>query len=189
MKTTKFNRVVMNRGNKHVQFILAFWAVAAFLFMSGCSTIQGAGGNSPSAREWKNGIRGSWYLARIDKENFPSEYAVKSLFEEAPPECFEESIWNLPANGNGSITFTSEGRLCAPGAIRNIQWTIYNPGAEGGEPQFQFKKIYPGDNPRHVLTGYRLELAYADQETLRMVMLVPLEGRTGRLVFNFIKYE
>ncbi|HZH54564.1 MAG TPA: hypothetical protein VFD72_02845 [Sphingobacteriaceae bacterium] len=156
--------------------------------LTGCTTQQGNVNNSPTASAWKNGVRGQWYLTSIDKENFPAEYVVKSLFDEAPPECFVESVWNLPLNGKGNITFTSEGRLCAPGAVRNIQWSIYNPGRGAGEPQFQFKKIYPGDNPRNVVTGYRLDLAYADDEQLRMVMHVPLDGRTGRLIFNFIKY-
>lgn len=185
-KNTNF----MSLGTTYLNVTRFLWLIAVFgvFAFTGCTTQQGNVDQSPSASAWKNGIRGQWYLTSIDKENFPAEYSVKSLFEEAPPECFVESVWNLPLNGKGSITFTSEGRLCAPGAVRNIQWSIYNPGREGGEPQFQFKKIYPGDNPRNVVTGYRLDLAYADDDQLRMVMLVPLEGRTGRLIFNFIKY-
>src|SRR5690606_40792246 len=58
----------------------------------------------------------------------------------SPAECFIGSVWNLPNNGNGSITFDADGQLCAPGAVRNIVWSIHNPGKEMGEPQFQFKK-------------------------------------------------
>lgn len=166
-----------------------FFAVLGLIVFQGCTAIQGGVNNGPSAAAWKNGVRGTWQLSSIEKENFPADYVVKSLFDEAPPECFTESVWTLPSHGAGSITFTSAGRLCAPGAVRNIEWSIYNDAQDGTGPFFQFKKIYPGDNPRHVLTGYRMVLAYADEQVMRMVMQVPLDGQMGRLVFNYTKVQ
>jgi hypothetical protein len=154
--------------------------------LTNCSSIQSANDGGPSALAWKNGLKGEWALMRIEKADFAAEYTVKSLFEEAPPECFLESVWNLPGNGMGSIQFTSAGRLCAPGAIRNIQWSISKDRTTGAN-QFQIKKIYPGDHPKHVLTAYHLDLAYADDKDLRMVMNVPLTNGNGKLIFHFKK--
>ena len=162
------------------------------LGLSACKTQQNQGNasvnNSPSATAWKNGVKGTWILKEIEKENFPQNYTVKNIFEEAPAECFLGSIWTLPNNGNGNIQFEEEGLLCAPGAIRNIHWSIYNPGKDAGEPEFQFKKIYPGDKASQVVTGYRMQLAYADEETLVMKMPIKIENRTANLIFNFVKY-
>lgn len=156
--------------------------------LTNCSSYQAASDGGPSAIEWKKGIKGAWALMRIEKANFATEYTVKSLFEEAPPECFIESIWNLPSRGLGYIKFTSEGRLCAPGAVRNIQWNIVR-DPNKGTSQFQLKKIYPGDNPKHVLTVYPLDMAYADEENMRMVMNVPLASGTGKLIFHFKRLQ
>lgn len=164
---------------------MAMLAVITLSLNLGCTTMRSPADGSPSALEWKNGVKGTWLLTHIDKDGFPAEYAVKSLFEEAPPECFVESTWHLPSNGMGNIRFASEGRLCAPGAVRNIQWSIHNPGRDRGVMQFELKKIYPGDNPKNVLTVYRMDLAYADDKSMRMVMNVPLGSTTGRLIFNF----
>lgn len=179
----------MNRTKFSTPIVPTMIAALAVWLLAGCTTLKSPADGSPTALEWKNGVKGTWLLTSIDKDHFPPEYSVKSLFEEAPPECFLQSTWHLPANGMGQIRFASEGRLCAPGAVRNIQWSIYNPGRDQGELQFQLKKIYPGDNPKNVLTGYRLDLAYADQETLRMVMDVPLSGVTGKLIFHFKKLQ
>lgn len=162
-------------------------AVFGLLVFSSCSSQQGAVDGSPSATAWRNGVKGQWRLTSIDRENFPSAYSVKTVFEEAPPECFIGSIWNLPNNGKGSITFNADGQLCAPGAVRDIVWSIYNPGRDMGEPQFQFKKIYPGDKPSNVTAGYRLDLAYADAEQLVLRMPLSLDGQTGYLVFTFAR--
>lgn len=158
------------------------------VMLTACTAQQGAVNGSPSAAAWRNGVKGQWVLKSVDKENFPEAYSVKTIFEEAPAECFIGSVWNLPNNGNGSITFDADGQLCAPGAVRNIVWSIHNPGKEMGEPQFQFKKIYPGDKPSNVTAGYRLDLAYADAEKLVLRMPLDLDGQTSHLVFNFVRY-
>ncbi|MFC3196548.1 hypothetical protein ACFOET_02865 [Parapedobacter deserti] len=169
--------------NKSLFLFAALFSVSVF-FIS-CASQRGAVEGSPSASAWRSGVRGQWVLHAIDKENFPPAYSVKTVFEEAPAECFIGSVWNLPNNGRGSITFDAEGKLCAPGAVRNIVWSIYNPGKGNGDPQFQFKKIYPGDKPSNVTAGYRLELSYADAEHLTLRMPLDLEGKSGYLVFNF----
>jgi len=164
-------------------------AICLLILSVSCSSQQGAVEGAPSAAAWRSGVKGQWVLQSIDKENFPTAYSVKSVFEEAPAECFIGSVWNLPNNGKGTITFDAEGKLCAPGAVRNIVWSIYNPGKTGGQPQFQFKKIYPGDKPSNVTAGYRLDLSYADADQLVLRMPLDLEGKTGYLVFNFERLQ
>ncbi|KAF5271268.1 hypothetical protein FQR65_LT17657 [Abscondita terminalis] len=136
--------------------------------------------DGPSAYQWRGGVKGTWILNTITRENIPSAYTIKTVFEEAPAECFEGSVWDFPSNGKGSIEFTAEGTLCAKGAVRNIVWSIYNPGKRGGEPQFQFKKIFSGDKARNVKTGYRMDLSFSDGEKLVMKMPVDL-GQWYRL--------
>ncbi|EFK59497.1 lipocalin family protein [Sphingobacterium spiritivorum] len=181
--------------------ILTFVAILAGVFLfSSCgaqrkTTSSSGSSNSsstevndgPSASEWKGGVKGTWILNTITRENIPAAYTIKTVFEEAPAECFEGSVWNFPSNGKGSIEFTAEGTLCAKGAVRNIVWSIYNPGKMGGQPQFQFKKIYSGDKARNVTTGYRMDLSFSDGEKLVMKMPVDLDNGTGYLVFNFSK--
>lgn len=169
--------------NKTLFFLVAL--ISASFLLTSCSAQQGAADGMPSAASWRKGVKGQWVLHSVDKENFPTAYSVKTIFEEAPAECFIGSVWNLPNNGNGSITFDAEGTLCAPGAVRNIVWSIYSPVKGNGQPRFQFKKIYPGDKPSNVTAGYRLDLSYADADQLVLRMPLDLDGQTGSLVFNF----
>jgi len=148
-----------------------------------------AGASGPSASQWRSGIKGKWVLNSVTRENIPAAYTVKNIFDEAPVDCFIGSEWNLPGgNYKGSITFNTSGTLCANGAVRTIIWDVYNPGKSGGEPQFQFKKLYAGDKASNVTSGYRMDLSYANEGSLVMKMPVPLDsGSTGYLVFNFSK--
>ena len=145
----------------------------------------------PSASQWKSGVRGTWVLNSVTRENIPAAYTVKNIFDEAPVDCFIGSEWHLPGgNHRGSITFNTSGTLCADGAVRTIIWDIYNPGKMGGEPEFQFKKLYAGDKASNVTSGYRMDLSYANEETLVMKMPVALDNNsTGYLVFDFTKVD
>lgn len=143
--------------------------------------------NKPTPSQWKKALKGAWVLNSVDRENLPQSYTVKTIFEEAPPECFIGSVWTLPSSGKGNITFSADGRLCAPGAVRNIVWSIYNPGANIGEPQFQMKKVYAGEKASAVQTGYRLALSYTDGNKLVLRMPVTTDEGNSFLVFNFTR--
>lgn len=155
------------------------------LFLTACSAQRGT--SSPTAASWKNGVKGVWSLRSIDKENFPQSASVKSIFDEAPMECFIGSEWNLTGSGKGTITFSQEGTSCAPGAVREIFWSIFKDDNINGA-HFQFKKIMPGDKARDVTAGYRLELVSAMDGT--MVMRMPIDAggtTTSYLVFTFVQ--
>ncbi|KKX50177.1 hypothetical protein L950_0211675 [Sphingobacterium sp. IITKGP-BTPF85] len=77
---------------------------------SSSSTAMSTG---PSASDWKGAVKGTWVLNTIDRENLPASYTIKSVFEEAPAECFIGSTWTLPGNGKGNISFSADGKLCA----------------------------------------------------------------------------
>jgi hypothetical protein len=180
---------------KHILSLVSLFA--AVLLVTSCgaqkkdnSTSVGnvASVSGPSVSQWRAGVKGKWVLNSVVREDIPQNYVVKNIFDEAPVDCFIGSVWDLPEGyQRGSITFHTSGTLCADGAIRTIVWSIYNPG-KAGEPEFQFKKIYAGDKPSNVLSGYRLKLSYADKEKLVLKMPVNLsDGAIGYLVFTFNK--
>jgi len=154
------------------------------LFLGACTAQQG--NTSPSASSWRNGVKGQWTLTSVEKESFPTGASVKSIFDEAPVGCFIGSTWNLTGSGKGTITFNEAGNLCAPGAVRDIFWSInQNPGSTSS--QFQFKKIMPGDRAKDVTAGYSLDLVSANDNGLVLSMPLDLGGSTGYLVFHFSK--
>lgn len=180
--------------HRKILLVIAFISTAVFLGSCGAQKKAGASHSSagvnqgPSASQWKAGTRGVWVLNSVEREDIPESYTIKNIFDEAPVDCFIGSVWNLPGgNHRGSITFNAQGTLCADGAVRTIVWSIYNPKNDYEQPQFQFKKIYAGEKASNVVSGYRLDLSYADENSLEMRMPIPLENGTGNLVFNFTK--
>lgn len=183
---------------KHILSLLSLFTVIALL--SSCGAQRKDGGYSsgssntttspsgPTASQWRNGVKGTWVLNSVTRQDIPQSYTVKNIFDEAPVDCFIGSVWHLPTgNYKGSISFNASGTLCATGAVRTIIWSIPNPG-NGGEPEFQFKKLYAGDKASNVTTGYRLGLSFADGNSLTMKMPVDLDnGSRGYLIFNFSK--
>lgn len=182
---------------KHLLSVVSLFAVV--LLMTSCGAQKKGSVNNgssvssaatgPTASQWNAGVKGQWVLNSVTRQDIPQTYVVKNIFDEAPVDCFIGSIWNLPGgNQRGTITFNTSGTLCADGAVRTILWSIYNPGKMGGQPEFQFKKLYAGEKASNVTSGYRLELSYADDGKLVMKMPVDLGGGSmGYLIFNFTK--
>lgn len=166
------------------RFIKVFSLVAfVTLFLGACSAQRG--NTSTSAGAWKSAVKGQWILTSIQEENFPRGASVKTIFDEAPKDCFIGSQWNLIPSGKGAITFTETGTLCAPGSVRQIFWSIIK-DEMNQTVGFQFKKILPGDKAKDVTVGYRLELESAGDG--RMTMRMPVDvgnSEGGYLIFNF----
>lgn len=181
---------------KHILSLVSLFVVIALL--SSCGAQRKDGGYStgstssttasgPSASQWRNGVKGTWVLNSVTRQDIPQSYTIKNIFDEAPVDCFIGSVWNLPTgNYKGSISFNASGTLCANGAVRTIIWSIFDP-KNGSNPEFQFKKLYAGDKASNVTTGYRLGLSFADGQTLTMKMPVDLDNGTGYLIFNFTR--
>src|SRR5690606_33112147 len=146
--------------------------------------------DGPSASQWRSGLKGKWVLNSVDREDIPAVYTIKNIFDEAPVDCFLGSVWTLPGgNYRGSIAFNASGTLCADGAVRTIVWSVYDDKNDNAQPEFQFKKIYAGESPKNVTSGYRLDLSYSDGQSLVMRMAIPLDEGSGNLVFNFTKIQ
>lgn len=174
--------------HKQIISVVTLFVMILLLGACGAQRKSAPGATGPSASQWRSGVRGQWVLNSVDRENIPTTYTVKNIFDEAPVDCFIGSLWNLPrGNHQGSITFHNSGTLCADGAVRTIVWSIYNPTEPELQPQFQFKKLYAGDRASNVTSGYRLDLSYADENSLIMRMPIPLESGQGNLVFNFTR--
>src|SRR5690606_5279020 len=175
---------------------VSFLTVLLFLGSCGAPRKSGMGGTpstgvsnqGPTASQWRAGVKGKWVLNSVTRENIPESYTVKNIFDETQVDCIIGSVWDLPGgNHRGSISFNADGQLCASGTVRTIVWSIYNPGTNMGEPAFQFKKIYAGDRPANVTSGYRLDLSYADETALEMRLPVALEDGQGSLVLKFTR--
>lgn len=185
--------------SKKILTIVTAISFAVFLLSCGAQKKTGMAGNTsptsssaqqgPTASQWKSGVKGTWVLNSVEREDIPKAYTIKNIFDEAPVECFIGSIWHLPTgNHRGSINFNSAGTLCADGAVRTIVWSIFDPKNGYDQPQFQFKKIYPGEKASTVASGYRMDLSYADEDNLEMRMPIPLDNGEGNLVFKFQRY-
>lgn len=180
---------------KHILSLCTIFTLALLLVSCGAqrkSSVSGGSLNNdgPSAREWRNGLKGKWVLNSVDREDIPAAYTVKNIFDEAPVDCFIGSVWTLPGgNYQGNIRFNAAGTLCADGASRNIIWSIYDIPNDNLHPQFQFKKLYSGEKARNVTSGYRLDLSYSDGQSLVMRMPIPLDNGTGNLVLNFSRVQ
>jgi|SRR5690606_21321959 len=185
--------------HKHFLSFAALFAVILLLTSCGAQKKTSTGGgvssgvsqaDGPSASQWRNGLKGKWVLNSVNREDIPSTYTIKNIFDEAPVDCFIGSVWTLPGgNYRGSIAFNAAGNLCADGAVRTIVWSVYDGAKEGAYPQFQFKKVYSGEKASNVTSGYRLNLSYSDGQSLVMRMPVPLENGSGNLVLNFSRVE
>lgn len=181
---------------KHILSVCTIFTLVLLLSSCGAQrkspAVSGASiaNDGPSAREWKNGLKGKWVLTAVDREDIPAAYTVKNIFDEAPVDCFIGSVWTLPTgNHQGSIVFNASGTLCAEGAVRNIVWSVYDIPNDNQHPQFQFKKIYAGEKARNVTSGYRLDLSYSDGQSLVMRMPISLDNGMGNLVFNFSRVQ
>lgn len=159
--------------------------VFSTLLLGSCTAQRGSTGSSLSS--WRSAVKGQWTLNSIRKENFPTGASVKSIFDEAPIDCFIGSYWNLTGSGKGYVTFTESGGSCSPGAVREIFWSVVRD--EGtNDVGFQFKKILPGDKAKNVTVGYHLDLESVGEG--RMTMRMPLEvgnPLSGYLIFDFSK--
>ena len=128
-------------------------------------------------------ISGDWGITAVSLEGLLPG-SVQSAFGAAPYKCFENSIWKLTNSGNGSYTINNTQNGCPVGTSQNIYWSYAN-GASG--PEFQFKKLYDKDKAKNVEEGYRLLVTAATGNTMTLKSPVQYGGKTGYVVYNFVK--
>lgn len=156
----------MKKINKLI--LIAF----SVLLFAGCSSSKNAAGTKISPGK----LAGEWTLTDISVE-MPSEYKVTDLFDEASPQDFENSVWDLKRNGKGSYTL-------ANGTSRQIHWSIQG---KGENAQFQFKKLM-GEKARDVEEGYRMDIDFLDDNTFVTKASVGAgSGNPGHITYVFTK--
>ncbi len=148
--------------------IIAFVLVLA----TGCSVVNKTAGVDRSR------FVGTWTVNNVGFENMIGN-AVTKIFDQPPQKAFVGSTWILTNSGNGQYTLTD-------GTIQSIYWSYNNPGA-GATPVFQFKKVYQGDKPKNVDSGYILTIGSNDGTTMILKTPIALGNSTGYVVYNFTK--
>jgi hypothetical protein len=150
-------------------FLASITFLAVIILASGCSVVNKTAGVDRSR------FVGTWTISNVSYEGIIGN-AVSKVFDQASPNAFVGSTWQLTNSGNGLYTLPD-------GTSQSIYWSYYNPGG-GVQPQFQFKKVYQGDKIKNIDSGYRLNIGNADGQTL--TLKVPVTS-TGYVVYSFIK--
>src|SRR5689334_19944023 len=147
-------------------FKLLLPVLAIAVIFSACSGIK----KLPAAATGATRARfvGTWTLNTINYEGIVRG-AVQTVFDQASPDAFNGSIWELTNSGNGRYTLSS-------GASQTIFWSIVNDKASGNS-SFQFKKIYQGDAPKKVTEGYSLLVDNNDGNTMTLRSPIDLGGK------------
>jgi len=141
-------------------------------------TTTGCGVVNKTAGVDRSKFVGTWTVNNVGYENLIGN-AVTKVFDQAPPKAFVGSTWVLTNSGNGQYTLTE-------GTSQSIYWSYNNPG-NGITPSFQFKKVYQGDKPKNVDTGYNLIIGSNDGTTMVLKTPVTIGSSTGYVVYNFTK--
>ncbi len=152
--------------------------VLVALSFSACSSLK----KNPNTIS-RGKISGNWGITAVSLEGLLPG-SVQSAFNTAPYTCFENSIWKLTNSGNGSFTINNTKNGCPVGTTQNIYWSFSN-GTSG--PEFQFKKLYDKDKPKNVEDGYRLLVTATTGNTMTLKSPVQYGGKTGYVVYNFVK--
>jgi hypothetical protein len=141
--------------------------------LSGCSTVKSLPATIAGASRAR--FVGVWQLNKISYDGLLPG-AVQTLFNQAPPEAFNGSTWNLTNSGNGIYTLTD-------GTSQTIFWSYANSNGE----VFQFKKLYQGDSARKVQDGYLLTVATIDNANMTLKLPVSLGDKTAYVILSFYK--
>lgn len=145
----------------------------AVVFLSACSGVK----KLPATVAGKSRARfvGTWTLNGVTYDHLLPG-SVQTLFNQAPPDAFNGSTWELTNSGNGSYTL-------AGGAAQKIFWSYANSNGE----LFQFKQLYQGDAARKVQDGYQLQVGEINDQNMVLKVPVALGNSTGYVVLSFIK--
>jgi hypothetical protein len=150
-------------------FKISIALLAVVVLATSCSVVNKTAGVDRSR------FVGTWTITSVTYEGIIAN-AVSKVFDQASPNAFVGSTWQLTNSGNGLYTL-------ANGTSQSIYWSYYNPG-NGVQPQFQFKKVYEGDKVKNIDSGYRISIGNIDGST--MTLKVPVTAN-GYVVYSFIK--
>jgi uncharacterized protein YceK len=143
------------------------------LALSSCSTVRKLPATVAGASRAR--FVGVWTLTKISYDGLLPG-TVQDIFNQAAPEEFNGSIWNLSNSGNGTYTLTK-------GTSQTIFWS-YN--KSNGEV-FQFKKLYQGDRAGKVQDGYQLTVGSIDSNHMIFRLPVSLGDKIAYVILSFHK--
>ena len=127
-------------------------------------------------------LNGSWILNKVTIEGSQSTDQLKTtLFNDVSSICLENSVWNLPANSQGSYTVSSTAPGCNAG-VRQIYWSVKN---NNGTSYFQFKRIEPGVKPKDVAEGYQMQIRSITDN--QMDLQSPVANDNLTIIYHFSK--
>ena len=155
------------------QFSISILLAVFIMSFSACSTVK----NLPATVAGASRARfvGVWQLNNISYEGLLPG-GVQSIFDQATPEQFNGSTWNLTNSGNGRYTLTD-------GISQTIFWSYDNKNGE----VFQFKKLYQGDSARKVQDGYQLIVGNIDGANMTLKLPVSLGDKNAYIILSFQK--
>ena len=140
--------------------------------ISSCSTVKKLPADIAGASRAR--FVGKWTLTKVSYDGLLPG-TVQSIFDQAAPDDFNGSSWNLTNSGNGIYTLAS-------GVSQTIFWSYDKDGNI-----FQFKKLYQGDSARKVQDGYQLSIAAIDGSQMTLKLPVTLGDKTAFVVLSFNK--
>ena len=146
------------------------------LLFAACSTTK-------QVRTAQQGLKGNWTLSSVttDQGNI---VAIKTLFNQAPPDCFEGSIWNFVSNNNSGTYHFREANCDS--STHSIKWFMEE---NGDEVYFLWKFIPEGMKPKDVKTGYELKLLSESETEFVLEQEASFEGDLIRIYYQFIKNQ
>jgi len=148
--------------------------LVAVLFLSACGTTK-------VVRSTQKGLKGNWVLSSITTSE-GNLVDIKTLFNQASPQCFEGSTWSFVSNNNsGTYQFQNSG---CDTSTHSIKWFMEE--AEN-DVYFLWKFIPEGLKAKDVKAGYQLRLMYESETDLELEQEAAFEGEFIKIYYHFTK--
>ncbi len=155
------------------KFQISILMASLILAILSCSTVKKLPATVAGASRAR--FVGNWTLTKVSYDGLLPG-TVQAIFNQAAPEAFNGSTWNLTNSGNGIYTLSN-------GTSQTIFWSYNNSNGE----VFQFKKLYQGDSAGKVQQGYQLIVASIDGTNMILRLPVSLGDKTAYVILSFYK--
>lgn len=156
--------------------------IVVFLFT--VALLASCGPGKKIARQAEKSFKGDWTLTNVSYPN-NSGFVDVTLLGDASTKCFVNSDWHFVSNNNkGTYVLNNAG--CGDGE-RAFVWDVQVADADSGLYDFTLKPVGEGENARKVSTGYRMNLASLDENSMVWEQTVSYEGKPFLIRMNFVK--
>lgn len=145
--------------------------------IASCSSLQQEQQAQNNRKEFMK-LKGKWQIVEIN--NYNKNFRVKPFDEGIDSKCFMGSVWTLVPN-NWSGSYTLENHEGCPFVSQNIKFDVKN----GNE--FIFKKIFSGEKPKQVVSGYSLTLENQTDDSFTLAQNISYQGENIKVAYVFKK--